>query len=237
MKISVYITSYNKIQYINEAINSVLDQSRSADEIIIVDDGSKDGSREIISGYASRYPGKIKVIFNEKNLGISKTRNIAISNCTGEIITFVDADDYFFPMKIETELELLRKTQYDCIYSNLIFVDEFSNENGCFADKEDHPVEGDLFIENFTRSFHVNSGSNFHNEMFYKNNAIKIGLYDENFLRHEDKDLRKRFEKKFKIHRIKMPLYRYRRHENNITNDEKVMDYHLKKLKKKHKIK
>ena len=198
MKISVYITSYNKIQYINEAINSVLDQSRSADEIIIVDDGSKDGSREIISGYASRYPGKIKVIFNEKNLGISKTRNIAISNCTGEIITFVDADDYFFPMKIETELELLRKTQYDCIYSNLIFVDEFSNENGCFADKEDHPVEGDLFIENFTRSFHVNSGSNFHNEMFYKNNAIKIGLYDENIQIWEDWDFRIRMSKKFR---------------------------------------
>ena len=73
--------------------------------------------------------------------------------------------------------------------------------------------------------------------MFRTQHYKEIGLYDENFLRHEDKDLRKRFEKKFKIHRIKMPLYRYRRHKRNITNDKKVMDYHLKKLKKKHKIK
>ena len=225
MKISVYITSYNKIQYINEAINSVLDQSRSADEIIIVDDGSKDGSREIISGYASRYPGKIKVIFNEKNLGISKTRNIAISNCTGEIITFVDADDYFFPMKIETELELLRKTQYDCIYSNFIFVDEFSNENGCFADKEGHPVEGDLFIENFTRSFHVNSGSNFHNEMFYKSCAQEIGLYDEKIKIWEDWDFRIRMSKKYRYGYCPDVNSAYRKLENGLHNSVLGLHY------------
>ena len=225
MKISVYITSYNKIQYINEAINSVLDQSRSADEIIIVDDGSKDGSREIISGYASRYPGKIKVIFNEKNLGISKTRNIAISNCTGEIITFVDADDYFFPKKIETELELLRKTQYDCIYSNFIFVDEFSNENGCFADKEGHPVEGDLFIENFTRSFHVNSGSNFHNEMFYKSCAQEIGLYDEKIKIWEDWDFRIRMSKKYQYGYCPNVNSAYRKLGNGLHNSVLGLHY------------
>ena len=73
--------------------------------------------------------------------------------------------------------------------------------------------------------------------LFRAQHYKEIGLYDESFLRHEDKALRKRFEKKFKIHRIKIPLYRYRRHKHNITNDGKVMDYHLKKLKKKHKIK
>ena len=196
--ISVYITSFNKGKYLRQAITSVLNQSLQPEEIIIVDDGSNDNSREIIKGFASRYPEIIKPIINENNYGIAKTRNIAISHCKGELITFVDGDDYFFPSKLESELKIIRNGNYGCVYSNHVFVDEFSNENGCFADKEDHPVEGDLFIENFTRSFHVNSGSNFHNEMFYKNNAIKIGLYDENIQIWEDWDFRIRMSKKFR---------------------------------------
>ena len=196
--ISVYITSFNKGKYLRQAITSVLNQSLQPEEIIIVDDGSNDNSREIIKGFASRYPEIIKPIINENNYGIAKTRNIAISHCKGELITYVDGDDYFFPSKLESELKIIRNGNYGCVYSNHVFVDEFSNENGCFADKEDHPVEGDLFIENFTRSFHVNSGSNFHNEMFYKNNAIKIGLYDENIQIWEDWDFRIRMSKKFR---------------------------------------
>ena len=196
--ISVYITSFNKGKYLRQAITSVLNQSLQPEEIIIVDDGSNDNSREIIKGFASRYPEIIKPIINENNYGIAKTRNIAISHCKGELITFVDGDDYFFPSKLESELKIIRNDNYGCVYSNHVFVDEFSNENGFFADKEDHPVEGDLFIENFTRSFHVNSGSNFHNEMFYKNNAIKIGLYDENIQIWEDWDFRIRMSKKFR---------------------------------------
>ena len=196
--ISVYITSFNKGKYLRQAITSVLNQSLQPEEIIIVDDGSNDNSREIIKGFASRYPEIIKSIINENNYGIAKTRNIAISHCKGELITFVDGDDYFFPSKLESELKIIRNGNYGCVYSNHVFVDEFSNENGYFADKEDHPVEGDLFIENFTRSFHVNSGSNFHNEMFYKNNAIKIGLYDENIQIWEDWDFRIRMSKKFR---------------------------------------
>ena len=196
--ISVYITSFNKGKYLHQAITSVLNQSLQPEEIIIVDDGSNDNSREIIKGFASRYPEIIKPIINENNYGIAKTRNIAISHCKGELITYVDGDDYFFPSKLESELKIIRNGNYGCVYSNHVFVDEFSNENGCFADKEDHPVEGDLFIENFTRSFHVNSGSNFHNEMFYKNNAIKIGLYDENIQIWEDWDFRIRMSKKFR---------------------------------------
>ena len=102
MGISVYITSYNKEQFLFQAINSVLNQSLKPDEIIIVDDNSQDNSRGIIKGFVSNYPKLIHPVFNERNLGISKSRNIAISHCTRELITFVDADDYFFPEKIKT---------------------------------------------------------------------------------------------------------------------------------------
>ena len=78
--ISVYITSYNKENYLEQAIESVLAQSLRSQDIVIVDDASSDSSRDIIDAYKSRYPHRINAIFNEQNLGISKTRNIALES-------------------------------------------------------------------------------------------------------------------------------------------------------------
>ena len=72
--------------------------------------------------------------------------------------------------------------------------------------------------------------------MFRKKQIKRIGLYDENFRLHEEKELRIRFEKKYKIKSLEIPLYRYRRHEFNITNDPKAMDFHKKKLNNKHNL-
>ena len=69
--------------------------------------------------------------------------------------------------------------------------------------------------------------------MFRKKFLKKINLYDETLLRHEEQDLRKRFLMDYKIFRAEIPLYRYRRHKDNITNDKEEMGYHLKMLKKK----
>ena len=72
--------------------------------------------------------------------------------------------------------------------------------------------------------------------LFRKSQLIEIGLYDETFLRHEERDLRLRFEKKYRINRLDIPLYRYRRHSNNITNDLEAMNHHEKRLHSKHAI-
>ena len=70
--------------------------------------------------------------------------------------------------------------------------------------------------------------------MFRKDHLFEIGLYDEGFRCHEERELRIRFEKKYKIHRLELPLYRYRRHDKNITNDTKQMEQHRLKLMDKH---
>lgn len=71
--------------------------------------------------------------------------------------------------------------------------------------------------------------------MFRKDLLYDVGLYDENFRAREDEDLRIRFLQKYKIFNIPLPLYRYRRHNNNLTNDENKMKKYKKYLKKKHK--
>ena len=73
--------------------------------------------------------------------------------------------------------------------------------------------------------------------LFRKDKLLKIGLYDEEFLYHEDKELRFRFEKENKITRLSLPLYRYRRHEDNITNNKFLMDKYNNQLIKKHGMK
>ena len=195
MHISVYITSFNKARFLSKAIRSVLNQTYNANEIIIVDDCSIDDSREIIEGFHMQYPNLIKPVFNEKNFGISKARNIAISNCNNELVTFVDADDYFLPNKLENEFNLISKSNYDCIYSNHVFVDVNDKKISYFSTNKDIPAQGNIFIENYTRFFSVSSGANFHNEMFYKKHAIEIGLYDENIKIWEDWDFRIRMSK------------------------------------------
>ena len=73
--------------------------------------------------------------------------------------------------------------------------------------------------------------------IFKTQNLIDLGLYDEEFLLYEDIDFRKRFKTKFNIHRIPIPLYRYRRHENNITNNKFNQKKFMKKFKKKYRKK
>ena len=70
--------------------------------------------------------------------------------------------------------------------------------------------------------------------MFRTEQLVDIGLYDESFLLHEEKDLRYRFLQQYAIHRLELPLYRYRRHDNNATNDAGAMAYHMTNLIRKH---
>lgn len=223
--ISVYITSYNKAKFLSKAIDSVLSQTLQPEEIIIIDDASTDDSRDIINGYKNRYPNKIQVRYHEKNYGISKARNTAIENCNENIITFVDADDYFFPKKLEIELTKLKSSNYGCVYSNHLFIDENGNQNGVFSKESDFPVQGEVFKENFLRSFNVESGANFHNEMFYKSSAKKIGLYDERIKIWEDWDFRIRMSKEFKYGYCSEINSVYRKIKNGLNNSKPEVHY------------
>ena len=199
MKISVYITSYNKIQYIEQSINSVLSQTLKPFEIVIIDDASQDGSRGIIQSYASQYPDLIFPVFNEKNIGIARCRNKALSLITGDLVTFLDGDDFFYPNKLELEYKQLIKSQNtQVVYSNFNYLNESGKITGSFAKETEDPATGDIFINTYTRNYNVQSGSNYIYEMFYKNCAFEIGLYDTNIKIWEDWDFRIRMSKIFR---------------------------------------
>ena len=90
MKISIVTASYNYQDYIKETIQSVLDQTYSDWELIIVDDCSTDNSVDVIKSFSD---DRIKLFINEKNLGLAETIKLGIENATGEWIAFLESDD------------------------------------------------------------------------------------------------------------------------------------------------
>ena len=132
---------------------------------------------------------------------------------------------YFFPRKIETEIEKLKGGNYDCVYSNHVFIDEFDNENGLFSSDGDQPAQGNIFIENFTRSFHVSSCTNYHNDMFYKSCAQDIGFYDDKIKIWEDWDFRIRMSKIYQYGYCPDVNSAYRKLENGLHNSVLGLHY------------
>lgn len=107
-KVSVLIPTYNCGRYLAEAIDSVLAQTFSDYEIIVVDDGSTDNTAQVVA----QYP-EVKYIQRE-HCGVSATRNAAIAAATGEIVVFLDADDFWTSDKLEKQVDYLEENP-DCM--------------------------------------------------------------------------------------------------------------------------
>lgn len=102
-KVSVIIPSYNYADYVAEAVKSVLDQTFTDFEVIVVDDGSKDHTAEVISRFTDK---RVKYIYQE-NGGLPAARNTGIKASAGELLAFLDADDKFHPQKLQTQVAFL----------------------------------------------------------------------------------------------------------------------------------
>lgn len=104
--ISIVIPTYNRARYLSRAIDSVLDQTLPPDELIIVDDGSTDNTAGIVAGVTSRASFPVHFI-RQENKGASSARNLGIQQARGDILCFLDSDDWWDKKKIELQLPLL----------------------------------------------------------------------------------------------------------------------------------
>ena len=127
--VSVLMTSYNHEAYLVESIESVLNQSFDDIELIIIDDGSKDGSVKIIEQYAGRNP-KIKAIYHSRNMGIAKTLNEALEEAEGEYIAIASSDDLWVSNKLARQMEVLSRNNDLIVWSNAYIIDEKGNDTG-----------------------------------------------------------------------------------------------------------
>jgi len=118
MNISVIVPTYNRKNFLKKAIDSVKNQTKPPAEIIIIDDGSNDGTDQMV---ARDYP-ELKY-FWQGNSGISSARNLGIKNSSGDWIAFLDSDDEWLPKKLEVQSEEIEKNPELCIcHSNEIWI-------------------------------------------------------------------------------------------------------------------
>lgn len=212
MTISIIIPVYNGEKLVSRAIRSALDQNYPKDkyEVIVINDGSTDNTASILNIFKDQ----LKIISHDKNKGLAAARNSGYRAAKGRYLVNLDSDDYIHSELIRTQSLFLSLTpQFDAVSCDYYIVDS----------AEDH-LSRKSAVEN-----PIACGI-----MFRMEHLIDIGLYDEDFLAREEEDLRLRFEKKYKIFNIPLPLYRYTKHSSNLTSNNKVMDEHLEKLNKKH---
>ena len=208
VQVSVIVPSYNAELYIGRCIHSLLKQSLSQEdfEIIVINDSSKDNTKNALLPFV----GDIVLIENKRNLGLPSSLNKGIKKARGQFIVRVDSDDYVHVdfLKI-LSLHLQLNHSIDAIASDYLLVNndqDVIKEMNCLKD----PIGCGI--------------------MFRLKHLIELGLYNTKFLRREDEELMNRFKIKYNISRVAIPLYRYRRHQNNITNDKKSMKKYKKKL-------
>lgn len=125
-KVSVIVPVYNVEHYLAKCLDSLVNQSLQNIEIIIVNDGSKDGSGNIIQQYSQKYSDKIKA-FTKENGGLSDARNFGIVQATGDYLGFVDSDDYVSGTMFEEMLNLAEKNNAEMVICNIQKVDEDGN--------------------------------------------------------------------------------------------------------------
>lgn len=219
-KISVIIPTYQSIQFIRETIESVLAQTYRNYEIIVVDGGSTDGTKELLNSYEDR----INVIV-QKGKGISNARNVGVRASNGEYIAFVDSDDLWLPKKLEIQMKFFNEKSFKVglIYSDAFFFPEEKNlKFDSLANKRafqiGKPHRGrilkHLLMENFIPASTV---------LIRKLCFERVGLFDESLRLCEDIDMWMRIAESFEVDYQDVVLAKIRLRTGSLTQDREQL--------------
>jgi len=186
-QISVIIPAHNAGQYIERAIQSVLKQTRATDEIIVVDDGSTDGTAETVR----RFADNVKLIQQDK-AGVSATRNAGIREATCEWIAFLDADDEWLPDYLKMQAELLGRNPH-LVWSmaNFFTCSCAENRKAPFTatEKAESFLRGKDTVDDCLISYLQDIRGHLDTTLIRKDVLISEGVFDETLPCAEDLDL------------------------------------------------
>lgn len=156
--ISIIIPNYNGEQYLKYAIESVLAQTYTKWELILVDDGSTDGSFQVMDQYRQNYSDKIFIIKNKRNKGVVYSRNIGAEYSSGRYLSFLDSDDFWEKEKLEKQMDFMKKYNFlVCSTGTNVIIEKGITErrrsiadsyHNDFRDKDSHFLEHRDLLEN-----------------------------------------------------------------------------------------
>ncbi|HOW36379.1 MAG TPA: glycosyltransferase [Candidatus Omnitrophota bacterium] len=206
--ISVIIPTFNSELYIKECLDSALSQTYKNVEILVIDDGSADKTRALLSSYE----GKIRY-YTQQNRGVSSARNLGIKESRGEYIAFLDSDDAWLTTKLEFQIEFLENNKdFSCVFSDVEFFDSQSTTIGFSRRRKNIPHNGKLSISTLLRFAPFPSSVLVRSDVFRE-----VGVFDEQLRRAGDIDLFLRIAPRYLMGLIEKPLTRYRIHGKSIS--------------------
>lgn len=158
--VSIFCMVYNHEKYISDSIESFLMQKNNFNTVIVIgEDCSTDGSRNVINSYVERFPGKFRLLYHNVNVGANKNQEIVFQNCTGKYIAICEGDDYWTdPLKLQKQLDFLETnedyglvhTNHDILKNNQLIKESIKNKRIPEGD-----VSEELLYENFISTLTV----------------------------------------------------------------------------------
>jgi glycosyltransferase involved in cell wall biosynthesis len=221
-KVSVIIPTYNRERLISRAIESVLKQTYTDYEIIVVDDGSTDRTSELLK----KFEGRIRY-FYQQNSGISGARNRGLEEAKGEYIAFLDSDDAWLPEKLTIQVEVLDKNKdVGIIYSKMLILNEAGKHCGFKPDEK----TGRDFLELIEIRGDIATST----VMSRRECFEKVGRFDPDLPPMEDFDMWLRISKFYKVYEVEnITLAYYYQHSQQATCNPKKVYEGLVKLERK----
>jgi glycosyltransferase involved in cell wall biosynthesis len=207
--LTIGIPFYNNELTLADAVKSVLSQTFTNWQLILADDGSKDGSLAVAKRF-EQLDSRIKVISDGMNKGISYRLNLIASLATGDYIARMDADDMMMPDRLEKQMKVLLANPAIDIIDTAAYV---INEKG-----EPVGMRGTDDLSNWNMKMVLTKGLFFHPAVVAKTSWFRENKYKENYLRTEDFELWCRTFGKTNFTRIQEPLFIYREGKVNVKN-------------------
>jgi len=205
--VAVIIPTFNQARFLAEAIASVLTQTRAADEIIVVDDGSTDDPAKVVAKFPT-----VRLV-RQGNRGLSAARNRGLQACTGSHVVFLDADDRLLPTALQTGLDFARMRP-DCAF--VYGAHRRISENGNPFGLNDYGPVGDDAHLAFSYRNLVGVPSSI---MFRRDCLLAVGGFDETLRRLEDHDIYLRMAQRYPIASHPNIVSEYRKHRQNLSGN------------------
>lgn len=216
-KISVIIPTYNYGAFIADCLESVLRQSCQDFEVLLMDDGSRDSTPQVVESFRARFAGRLHAVRYEKNQGVYKVRNDAIRAARGRYIAFLDADDIWEPGALETLSDYLETHPHEMmVYANTqFFYDDTKKDAGLNFGRGSGktPCTGRCAAELFLRGNFIP----FMTTVLRREVFDTAGLFDEKLKVGGDYDLFMRIACLCPIGYVDQVLCRVRRHGRNLS--------------------
>lgn len=208
--VSIIMNCFNGQEYLENSLKSVVNQTYKNWELIFWDNQSEDSSYEIFNNFEEK---RFKYFMAEEHTSLHKARNLALSKCDGDIIAFLDTDDYWNENKLNYQIEIFnRDSKVDCVYSKFwVKYENFFAPNKLISFK--NLPEGRI-LDKLLNKYNFSFGS----ALFKKNKLDNFpNIFSEKHDLIADFDFMIRFVKKNYLACVQKPLHYYRKHNSNMS--------------------